>query len=141
MSQFEGPQNPNFEKPIWNELETDPKFQENFMVYLKLLVLEKKFGAEFYENYQILSMRKALENDKGEVVMPKVLDNETLRKGFANVFENPLIPEVAALENKLQKIKTAEGLLAFAKKEGVEITSEEIEQSKKHTITFMAEED
>jgi hypothetical protein len=120
MSQFEGPKNPSPEKPDWSELDSDPIFQKNLVTNLEILILEKKFGVEFYENYQMLSLRKMLETplSDGEV----------------------LISEVADFEDRLGKIKTVEGLIVFAKAENLEITPKELEEAKKHTIEFMASE-
>jgi len=118
MSDLEGPQKPKSNE--WTELDKDPKLQLNILICLKIFILEKKFGKEFYEEYEHLSIKK-------------VLEDPTVNVG-------PLIPEVGAFEKKLHSIKTVEEMIAFAKEEKIPITSDDMELLKKQAVQFMAED-
>ena len=124
MSNLEGSQNPNPKKPAdWTELDSDPKFQESFLRLLSILLLNKKFGKDFYESYRRFNINKAFES-----------------QSMSEFFKNPLIPEIAQFEEKIAEIKTVQEMFSFAKAENIEITPEEINEAKIDTIDLMDSE-
>lgn len=131
------PPQPN--NPDWAELEKDPKFEKILLTYLAILLLNKKFGADFYEEYSNLNIRRKFEGLTGEIIPPK--DDEELIEKFKDAIRDPLIPEIAAYERKIGSIKSISEMLAFAKDEGLEFSAEEMQTERKEALDFMVNED
>jgi len=138
---IDGPKGPSPKRPDeWGELERDPKFQESLLSALQVLIRDKKFGADIVDEHERLLFRREFENDKGIVEIPegdkKRLEeaavNSAIREGI-----DPLIPEIVNFVQKLVEFRTVEELLRFAKKEGVEVTQEELAEQKKIAIEIL----
>jgi predicted RNA methylase len=141
MSQFDGPRSTNPEKPDWSELDADPKFQENFLVFLRILLAEKKFGQEIYEDYEMLSILKELKYSSSKGQTQDVNDLGAFNGVVARVSKDgPSVNEIYLFEEKTKRLKTLEEVIAFSKEENIEITSEELAQAKKNVIELMEDD-
>ena len=85
--------------------------------------MKKKFGEDFYEEYEHQGVLKA---------------REELEAGAENI--TPLIPEIEEFTARVYKTNSVEELLELAKKEGMEFTEEELKQEKSDVVKFLTEE-
>jgi|SRR3989338_10686734 len=127
------------EGPDWSELESDPKFQEELLLAMKITLLEKRFGEEFFWEHDHLSFRKALENESGEVKEPTT--NEEVLEAARQADLNPLLPEVDEFARLVFATRSMKDLYGFAKMQDIELTADDINKAKKLAIEGLANRD
>ncbi len=131
------PKNPGQGNP-WAELEQDPRFQHGMVIGLIPRIMDKKFGKEFMAEYFKQSVNrepKDLDYDLPEELGERD-GEEDIARGFAlEVSGDPLIPEVREFEERIHPIKTIAELQEFLRKEGIEITEDDI-RAAKHSATL-----
>ena len=142
MNKREGPNDgiPNKGKPEtldWKLLEKDTNFQKHLLTRLQIMLLEKKFGREIYEEFDSLNIRAQLEDSTGQVKIPKT--EAELIEAVVKAERNPIIPEIVEFRNKVTNMGTINEIMALADREGLKFTSEEIEQARNDALIVMSE--